>query len=58
LAPLRAAYWQRLAERPSYRSEVLDARCPNVRSGIVVLAEAKADDRSLRTALEGEPATS
>jgi len=56
--PHVAAYWQRLAERPSYRSEVLDARCPNVRNGIVVLAEAKADDRALRTALEGEPATS
>ncbi|MCH2172964.1 glutathione S-transferase family protein [Myxococcota bacterium] len=56
--PHVAAYWQELAERSSYRTAVLDARCPNVRDGIAALAEAKAGDRALRAALEGELGTS
>lgn len=52
--PVVAAYWERLTARPSYRSEILDMRCPNTRRGIDDLKAAKATDAQLRNALEGE----
>jgi glutathione S-transferase len=50
--PTVAAYWQRLQARPSYRSEIVERRCPNTRRGIAALKDAKAADRRLREALE------
>lgn len=48
-----AAYWQRLAARPSYGAAITDARCANTRKGIADLKAAKAADTRLRDALEG-----
>jgi len=50
--PTIAAYWQRLTARPSYRSEILDMRCPNTRRGSDDLKTAKASNQRLRDALE------
>jgi glutathione S-transferase len=50
--PAVAAYWDRLRARPSYRSEILEMRCPNTRRGIDDLRAAKAADPRLRDALE------
>lgn len=50
--PTIAAYWQRLTDRPSYRSEILAMRCPNTLRGIADLKTAKTDDSTLRHALE------
>lgn len=52
--PAVAAYWERLRERPSYRTEVLEMRGDIVRQGILDLKEAKALDRKLLDALEGD----
>jgi len=52
--PTIAAYWERLQARPSYRSEILEMRCPITQKGIADLKRAKAEDARLRDALEGE----
>ena len=51
--PALANYWQRLQSRPSYRSEILEARCPITLKGIEDVKLAKASDPALREALEG-----
>jgi glutathione S-transferase len=50
--PTIAAYWQRLQARPSYRTEILEMRCPITRRGIADLEDAKATDGRLCRALE------
>lgn len=51
--PAVASYWERLRARPSYRAEILEARCPITVQGIEDLKRAKARDSALRRALEG-----
>jgi glutathione S-transferase len=51
--PAVAAYWERLQARPSYRTEILEARCPITEKGIEDVKRAKAGDPALREALEG-----
>ena len=51
--PAVAAYWERLQTRPSYRTEILEARCPITLQGIEDVKQAKASDPALRQALEG-----
>jgi glutathione S-transferase len=51
--PAVAAYWQALQARPSYRTEILEARCPITLQGIEDVKQAKASDPALRQALEG-----
>jgi len=50
--PAVAAYWERLQARPSYRSEIVDRRCPITCKGIADLKAAKATDPRLGEALE------
>jgi glutathione S-transferase len=52
--PTVAAYWQRLQARASYRTEILDMRCPVTRQGISDLKQAKTTDGRLREAFEKE----
>ena len=52
--PAVAAYWERLTARPSYQSEILEMRCPITRKGIDDVRQAKREDSSLRSALEGD----
>ena len=52
--PIVAAYWERLAARPSYAAAITEARCANTRKGIADLKAAKAEVKRLRDALEGE----
>jgi len=52
--PTIAAYWERLKARPSYRSEILDMRCPITQKGIADLKRAKVEDARLHEALEGK----
>ena len=51
--PAVASYWERLRARPSYRTEILEARCPIAARGIEDLRRAKAGDPVLRGAVEG-----
>lgn len=51
--PAVAAYWERLQARPSYRSEIMEMRCPMTQRGIADLKRAKTADPQLRLALEG-----
>lgn len=51
--PTIAAYWRRLANRPSYQSEILAARCEITRKGIADVRRAKQQNPALRRALEG-----
>lgn len=51
--PEVARYWNRLEGRDSYRSQVLEKRCPITRQGIAAVKQAKASDPRLRAALEG-----
>ena len=51
--PRLADYWQRLAARESYRTEVLEQRSRLTREGMALVKRAKASDEPLRLALEG-----
>lgn len=51
--PIIAAYWERLRTRPSYTSEILEARCSNTIRGINNLRQAKTTDAGLSQALAG-----
>ena len=53
IRPSVSAYWQRLEDRESYRSQVLDLRCPLTRAGMAEVKKAKADDAVLKRAIEG-----
>jgi glutathione S-transferase len=52
--PAVLAYWERLKARPSYRTQVIEMRCPITRKGIEDIKRAKASDSRLLTALEGD----
>ncbi len=52
--PRVRSYWERLAQRPSYREQVFEMRCPITREGIAAVRRAKATHPRLRAALEGE----
>ena len=51
--PTIAAYWERLHTRPSYATEIVEARCSNTLKGIANLKKAKSDDDQLTRSLEG-----
>lgn len=51
--PTLDAYWRRLEARQSYRTEVLEMRCPITRKGMAEARQAKAEDAKLKRALEG-----
>lgn len=51
--PRVAAYWERLAARPSYREAILDHPHPLIERGRRRIAEAKAADARVRRLLEG-----
>ncbi|MBW2294194.1 MAG: glutathione S-transferase family protein [Deltaproteobacteria bacterium] len=50
--PSVSAYWQRLEARESYRTQVLEMRCPITRKGMAEVRQAKAADSKLKRALE------
>lgn len=52
--PAVAAYWARLAARPSYRAAILDHPHPIIDYGRRRIAEAKAHHADVRALLEGE----
>ena len=51
--PACAAYWERLQQRPAYRTAITEHAHPTVTRGLERLRAAKAADPALRNLLEG-----
>lgn len=52
--PAVAAYWERLEARDSYRSQILETRCPITLEGMAAVKRAKASNPALLKAFGGE----